>query len=202
MSHTTVYFIDKKGHVIEHTDISDANLINMLVWRIIFDLYNDYFINDIERPEWIPKDHYMDFGDLQMCGDMIPFWHLHMNDAVLLDHRIVFASTFDRVIVMKEDFPRLIMAYEKFISQMSGEDFKEFFGDFNFDGLKEFVSVVKEFKEDTNCIGLSTCTSLISSFWNEYGEDGKYTPYNIFKSKNHSNLFDSFKIKKNVVVVK
>lgn len=194
MSYTTVYKIDKEGYVIEYEDIDNAHLIFMLIWRIMFDLYNDYFIGDVERPEWMPKDHIMSFGDLQMSGDMTPFWALHANEEVLMEHRIVFASTFDRVIILKENFPELIKSYKKFIEQMSGDDFKEFFGDFDFNGLRRFVEIVKELQEDDECIGYTTCISLISSFWDEYDEDGQYTPYNIFKSNNHFNLFNDFKL--------
>lgn len=196
MSYTTVYKIDKDGDVIEHIDIKNAHNITMLIWRIIFDLYKDYFIDEVERPEWMPKEWNMSFSDLQMSGDMKPFWDLYLNENVLLEHRIVLASTFDRVIILKENFSELINAYEKFIKQMSEEEFKEFFGKYDFSSLKQFVKVVKELQKDDDCIGLTTCISLIASFWEVYNEKGEYTPYNINKSGNHYNLFDDFKNKK------
>lgn len=193
MSHTTVYKIDKDGDVINHSDIKNVNLISVLIWRIMFDLYNDYFINDIERPEWMPDDWILSFSDLQIAGDMKPFFNLFSNEDVLLEHRIVFASTFDRVIIMKENFPKLINAYEKFIKQMTDEAFNEFFGDFDFSALRNFVTIIKKLQDDDDCIGITTCISLIASFWDVYDEGGKYTPYNIFKHNNHYKLFDYFK---------
>lgn len=193
MSHTRVYSIDKDGDVIEYIDINNAHRHAMLIWHIMFYFYNDYFIDDVERPEWMPSDYIMSFSDLQLSGDMKPFWNLYHHPEVLEDHKLVFGSTFDRVIYFKEDFPKLISAYQNFIKMMTDEILKDIFGKFDFSGLEEFIEALKEIEKNENFIGATTCISLISSFWEEYDEDGKYMPYNIFKSKNHFNLFEDFK---------
>lgn len=184
----TIYSIDADGDVIEYEDIDNGHLLFMIIWEIMFELYNDYFINEVDRPEWMPEDHIMSFSDLQITGDMNPFWKLSKHPDVLEKHRIVFASTFDRMIYFKEDFPRLIKAYENFIETMTGPDFKDFFGKYDFSKLKQFIEILKEIESDETYIGAATCNSLISSFWNEYTESGEYTPYNINKKTNHTNL--------------
>jgi len=191
MSKTIIYRINKDGYVIKFSEIDDINRMYVIIWSIIYELYNDLFINEIERPEWMSDDYPMNFSDLQITGDMKPFWDMIHNEEVLFDHRIVFASTFDRVIIMKEDFSKVILAYENFIKHMTSKLLKKFFEEYDFSGLREFSDTLKKLKEDENCIGVTMCSSLISSFWENYSEDGKFTPYNIFKQKNHSNLFDN-----------
>jgi len=191
MSKTIIYRINKDGYVIKFSEIDDINRMYVIIWSIIYELYNDLFINEIERPEWMSDDYPMNFSDLQITGDMKPFWDMIHNEEVLFDHRIVFASTFDRVIIMKEDFSKVILAYENFIKHMTSKLLKKFFEEYDFSGLREFSDTLKKLKEDKDCIGVTMCSSLISSFWENYSEDGKFTPYNIFKQKNHSNLFDN-----------
>ena len=88
MSYTTIYSIDKDGDVIEHTDIKNAHKIYILVWEIIYDLYNDYLNDNIIRPDWMPEDYTMNFSDLQISGNMESFWLLFHDKNLLTQHRI------------------------------------------------------------------------------------------------------------------
>ena len=190
MDFTRVYSIDKDGDVIEFNDIPNADGIYLTIWRVMFDLYQDYFIDKIEKPEWF-TDGFISFSELQMIGDMKPFWDLIHDERVPLEHRLVFGFTFDSVTV-EGNFPKIIEALEAFIKIMTTE-YAEFFSEINFDTLTELVDTLKELSEDDDYVGAAIKNSTVSGIWDKYDEDGEWSPYNVIKGKQHNNLIDIIK---------
>ncbi len=90
---------------------------------------------------------------------------------------IVFGSTFDYVIVMKEDFPLLIAS------------FKDYFERYPDSSFSEQAEIIKAMEKDDNIIGVAWCqTSIVDGLWDVEEEDD-IIPYNIFKGTRHWNLF-------------
>src|SRR5690606_16780527 len=96
--------------------------------------------------------------------------------------KIVLGSTFDNVVVEKQDFDKLINAFEKFE------------GDTN---LKEQAGIIKKMMEDDNCIAVAwNQTGISGNTWDNYSYNEKTDesePYNLFKQNDHWFLFDEIK---------
>lgn len=188
MSCTTIYKIEKNGDVIPFEDIKNAHRVSMTIWEIMYKTYNQYVTDKIERPAWMPESEPLNFGYLQIIGQMDPFWGLFKNKDIERNDRLVFGFTFDYVIVRKKDIPELIEAHKEFIQFYKGNDL---FPNIDFTGLEAMVRIMEELVNDKECIGLATCISLIASHWVVSDEDSEdERPYNIFTKTKHWNLFN------------
>ena len=190
MSYTTIYKIDTDGDVIEYADIKEAHRIALTIWQLIHIRWFKLIENCIERPEWVKEGETVTFSDIQVSGQMSDFWPLYRNLSVSRAHRIVFGSTFDYMTVKAADFEELINAYELFMKDL---DFCSELEDFG--GMEEFVRIIKELQSDTDCKGLSMCSSVISSLWENYDDVGEYSAYNTNKDTRHWDLFEDTNLK-------
>jgi len=103
MSYTEMYKVDREGNVRHAAEFHNASHGAWLVWKQLCERY-------------LPgKDLVMSLIKLD-DGGMQEVWDLWKNPAVSLTHRIVMASTFDRVMVRCENLPRLIEAIEEYVN--------------------------------------------------------------------------------------
>ena len=96
MSCTEMYIVDKDGNVVPHKEFHNSHRGSMMVWRQIANS--------------------MGFeGFTFLTGDrMQKVWDMWQDKSAPLSHRIVMASTFDNVMVQRENLPRLIQAIEEY----------------------------------------------------------------------------------------
>ena len=109
-------------------------------------------------------------------------WDLSLKDGVSKIDKICLRSTFDNVVVLKEDLPELLNAFRNFEGETS---------------LKEQADVIEEeLKNDPELLAIAwNQTSVNGGAWEseEIDDDGNYLPYNLLKSEKHWTLFeDSF----------
>ena len=111
-------------------------------------------------------------------------WNLTGEDRVPFDHRIVLASTFDTVMVKRENIPRLIQAMEQYIK------------DFDEPGhLPAQIEKLTELVDDESCFAVCWQQTSCADTWFGYDEcptcgHEKSRPYDVSKDEDHWFLFD------------
>lgn len=158
MSYTEIYGFNKEGNVEWQADIKNAWRGAMAVWRIIGLKYNTPFDMFTENKE---------------------FWELFkQKDKVTETDRIVLGSTYDNVIVKKENAKKLLNAFNSFVGETS---------------LKEQAEAIKCMFEDDNCIAIAFNQTSVNSAWvyEAYDEEkDEDISYNILSGDKHWELFD------------
>lgn len=173
MSYTEIFAFNKQGEALGLANVKNAWRGAMAIWTTLEDRY---------LPENRP---YKDMGKMSRMSspninDQKEVWGLVKDDRLSEDEKIVLASTFDNVIVMKEDFPRLIEAFRNFVGQTS---------------LKEQADILHLAMGDDDIIAIGwNQTSVNCDTWATNGpyneETDESSPYNIFKQTEHWNLFE------------
>ena len=93
----------------------------------------------------------------------------------------MLGSTFDHVIVLKENFDELIESFQKYFDAYPTSNFDE------------QIEIINSMAADENIIGVAWCqTSVVDDLWNyDYDEEkDEIIPYNIFKGDDHLLLID------------
>jgi hypothetical protein len=187
MSYTEIYGFDKKGNAYFQGEVKNACRGAMAVWRILEEKYLPAY-----RPFFVPVhvpdsmiEQFLGYKPIR-CSEvfddnaMKSIWQL-VNDNRLKDYeKIVLASTFDYVIIKKENLPKLISAFRKFEGNTS---------------LKEQADIIEEMMNDENCIAVGfNQTSVNGDTWTNIGgydtETDEHLPYNIFTDNKHWELFE------------
>ena len=112
---------------------------------------------------------------------MKEIWDLVDNKDIPINERITLATTLDRVIVKKQDIPKIIKA------------FNSFGGNTN---LSEQVKILQSMYVDKKCIAVGwNQTSVNCSSWDCIGKikNGMAKPYNLKSGDKHWYLFDEIK---------
>ncbi|MFL9844715.1 hypothetical protein ABS766_09835 [Flavobacterium sp. ST-119] len=110
-------------------------------------------------------------------------WDLFKNPEVSIIDRIVLGSTFDNVVVLRKDIPKLLEAYRAFEADTSlPQQADEIENLYNSD--EEFIAIAWN-QTSVNC------DVWISPDFNDLDEDECRKPYNISKHTDHWDLFQS-----------
>lgn len=93
--------------------------------------------------------------------------------------KVALASTFDNVIIKKENMPKLISAFREFRGETS---------------IKEQADIIEKMLNDENCIAVGfNQTSVNDDTWTNFGgydeEKDEEIPYNILTGERHWELF-------------
>ena len=168
MSYTEIFSFNKDGIAEHEAEVKNAFRGAMAVWKHLFEKHlkgNGY--------EVMP---YM---------DMQPIWDLQNNERLSDSDLICLLSTFDNVVVKKENLNLLIQAFEEFKGNSS---------------LREQAKIIKGLLEkDCTAVGWNQ-TSVNWDTWGNYNhklineeeDEYEYHGYNLNESKEHWFLFDSF----------
>lgn len=189
MSSTEIVIFDKEGNARWCKDIDNAWRGAMMVWKLLEDKYLPTF-----RPSYVPKfvpdDEIEEFvgykpsrtapllNEEENLANMRQIWDLFVNEQVSREDKIVLGTTFDRVLVKREDFQCLIDAFESFEGTTS---------------LSEQSEVIREllYRADVIAVGWNQ-NSITQNQWlydTESG-DGEWIPYNCIENTRHSWLFE------------
>lgn len=164
MSKTELYSVNKNGNVMLYGEVQNSWLGGMHVWN---SLNEKYALNDG-----------MMFGFKKTWGNFNKGFYEEYEDVLL-------GSTFDNVLVLKENFDQLICNFEKYLAVYPNSNFGQ------------QIEVIQVMKRDDDVIGVAWCqTSVANTLWDfRYDEEeDKTIPYNIFKGDKHWNLFEELKI--------
>lgn len=156
MSRTEVYAIRKNGEVRLFKENQNSFRWSPIIWSELEERHLPPF-----RPSFIPDSipdnqiesylgHKPKRHDLE---DMRDIWRLYDTDKLSVTERWVLGSTFDNVIVLKEDFSDLIEAYRSFFT-------KE-----NHSSLLELADIYDEMNQDNDIIGVAWSISQIQNPW-------------------------------------
>lgn len=183
MSYTEIYKFKKNGNAELLGETRNAFRGAMAVWNIMDSRYLPPFVPDWAKRLGETDKTYNRSSDMfgPGGGALKEVWGLYRNDKVSEVDKIVLGSTFDNIIVMKKDLPKLINAFRAFEGETS---------------LKEQADLIEEsLKTDKNLIAIAwNQTSVNGDTWSNFGgydnkkEEDK--PYNILKMDRHSDLFE------------
>ncbi len=187
MSYTEIYGFNKEGFAYSEADVKNAHRGAMAIWSILENRYLPQY-----RPSYVPSyisdeelERYCHYKPARTSAfmdenAMKEVWNL-VDDERLKDcEKIALASTFDHVIINKDDFPRLINAFREFEGQTS---------------LKEQADIIEKMLTDENCIAVGfNQTSVNGDTWTNLGgfdeEVEECIPYNILTGDKHWELFN------------
>jgi len=181
MSYTEIYKFKNNGdsESIGHTQ--NAFRSAMAIWCCLEEKYlPPYIPSFILIPE--PGKRY--YRSMDMIGPGLKeVWGLFDKKNVSFLDKIVLGTTFDNVIVLKENIPQVLDAFRTFERDTS---------------LKEQADIIeKELTTDDDLIGIAWHQTSVSGdkwslgWYNDTTEE--YDPYNILKQTEHWNLFDDLK---------
>lgn len=160
MSSTELYAVNNKGDVVLYDRVKNSWLGAMHVWNSLND---KYFLGDSLFEGFNKTWGY--FGKV--------FYETYED--------IILGSTFDYVLVRKDEFDRLIESFQKYFEENRDSNFGK------------QIEILKQMKEDENVVAVGWCqTSVSNEHWNgPYDEDkDEFEPYNINKGDKHWFLFE------------
>jgi hypothetical protein len=189
MSYTEIYSFGKDGNAYSYEDVKNAFRGAMAVWGFLEEKYlSDY------RPSFVPVNipdskieqylHYKPTRVSSASDDnaMKEIWALFRDERLLKEERIVLGTTFDNVLVKKENIQEVIDAFYKFEGETS---------------LKEQADILKELINDGDTIAIGWNQTSVCEGWTSKGlydeENEETATYNLFKQKDHWFLFDELK---------
>ena len=193
MSQTEIYGFDQSGNAYFKAGIKNSWRGAMAIWSFLEEKYLPPYIPDyIKATNWyydgIGFDEVVEnlgykptrvTSPLGKDNPLQEIWDLADSEELSLDEKIVLYTTFDSMLVKKEDLPRVIEAFNKFEGITS---------------LKEQASVLTEMLEDENCIAVGwNQTSVNAKTWDNYADDEKTddgVSYNCLTQDEHFWLFD------------
>lgn len=181
MSYTEIYKFRKDGNVEEFAEVKNAWRGAMAVWNTLDEKYLPKYI-----PDWaklMGEENKVYHRSSDFTGNALKeVWGLSLKENVSKIDKIVLRSTFDNVIVYRDNIPELIEAFRKFEGDTS---------------LKEQADLIElELSKDDELIAICwNQTSVNYGVWTseELDEDENYLPYNLNKGDKHWSLFaDAF----------
>lgn len=138
--------------------------------------------------------HYLGLPTVPMFGNMQPVWDLAESERVPLNDRIVMLSTFDNVMVRRENLPTLIAAFRDFATR------------FDPGHLLAQAAALEKLVDDPTCYAVCwNQTSVNGDMWLEpSGEVDEYDYpiyrlYDISKDTGHWFLFDEISLPEKAV---
>lgn len=169
MSYTTLFKVPERGEIEEYAEFENSWLGAYTVWTEMAKRYLDWDVLPMSRE-----------------GDMKPLWDLTKADRVLLNDRIVLATTFDQVMVRRENLAVVVAAMADFAQRHKPGH------------LPQQAEALRVLAADESCYAVCwNQTGVNGDAWrepsgemDEYGDDEVYRMYDLAKDTNHWFLFD------------
>jgi len=182
MSSTEMFYFGEKGEANSLAECSNAWRGAMAVWRTLEQKYLPPGEKNIFTGE--PMSRTSSFENEDAIQEI---WDLIKDDKVSFEDKIVMGTTFDFVIIKKENLPRVIEAFRNFdkINKCTTS-------------LDEQANALEKAHQDPNCTGVAwNQTSVCSSWVFSYDDDDELVRYNINTGDKHWELFEDKLEKKN-----
>lgn len=175
MSYTEIFKFNSRGKAEGIGETPNAWRGAMAVWNILDEKYLPPFF-----PKWgTPGETYhrtsCDMGTNTIIREI---WELANDDRVSDIDKIVLGTTFDNVIVMSKDIPKLVNAFYEFEGETS---------------LKEQAGIIERaLADDPKLMAIGwNQTSVCDDAWVVYDKRDRSRPYNIKKDTKHWSLFEN-----------
>lgn len=194
MSYTEIYAFKRDGDAELYSEVKNAWRGAMAVWREMEDRYLPPYIpryvyacnwyrSDMSTEEIIAHIGFKPSRCTAFSGDDTrEIWNLADDSRVPKEDRIVLSTTFDGVLVKKENIPVVIAAFRSFGGETS---------------LPEQADILQRIFDDPNYIAVGwNQTSVNADTWTNcfYDEEtGEDLPYNCLEDKDHWWLFEEKK---------
>jgi len=177
MSYTELYTFDKEGNAKDLGEIQNSWRGAMAIWNILDKRYLPKFIPEWAKvtKEYLVKDYYRS-SDPEKIKEI---WNLYKDEKISETDKIVLASTFDNVVVKKENINRLIKAFREFEGETS---------------LSEQADMIESVVNDPDVIAIAwnqtsvMADNWVSYEWNEEKEES--ICYNLNDMNKHWFLFE------------
>lgn len=175
MSCTEIFGFDKNGDAYYYDSVENAWRGGMAIWHYLEKKYLPPYYTKYAHFE-ISRCHSMDNEAMK------DIWQLANDERVSEVDKICLITTFDNVLVKKEDMPKVIEAFRSFDGETS---------------LKEQADILEAMANDDDCIAVGwNQTSVNADTW-EHGsyneETDEVIPYNCLTQDKHGWLFhDTF----------
>ena len=198
MSCTEIYGFDREGNAYHEADIRNAWRGAFSIWKILEsrhlppyvpDYLKDtvWYIPTMSADEIKARLGYTPTRLTPCMGDSHPeeaIWNLQSNESVPMHERIVLGTTFDNVLVRKENLPEVIEAFRKFAGELLENE----------TSIPEQIKVLERMLADDNCIAVGwNQTSVNADTWTTKGdydeENDESIPYNCLTMDQHWWLF-------------
>ncbi|MFW5962405.1 MAG: hypothetical protein ACOCQR_02205 [bacterium] len=184
MSYTEIYVVKKNGDVEVYAEIINAWRGAMAIWDILEEKHLPPF-----RPSFVPCtipddeiEEYLTYKPKRArsinINDTKEIWDLASCDHIPFLDKIVLCTTFDKVIVKKENIQKVIDAFNSFEGQTS---------------LKEQAEILTKILEEDEYIGVTWNQTSVVRGWGKHNEEDEYEHYNINTNDDHWFLFDELK---------
>lgn len=185
MSCTEINIFDNSGESVDTFEVKNAFRGAMAIWGILEKKYLPEYV-----PDWAKvlsdegrRNIFKDGISRIVNGDMQDVWNLQNDNRLSRHEKIVLLSTFDNVLVKKENFNELIEAFEQFEGETS---------------LKEQSEIIKNLGDNITAIGWNQ-TSVCHNKWNgfiiESDDEDILIKYNYHKDTDHWWMFDHESLK-------
>jgi len=186
MSYVEIYPFDKNGNCMSPICVRNAFCGAFAVWRRMEAKYLPLYRPEYIDPAMTDEEVRAKYGDLTRLAAWNPneamrdVYDLFNREDVSLTDRIVLGTTFDDVLVKRENFLRVVEAFESFD------------GDTN---LKEQAAVIRKFINDPDITAIGwNATSVNCDTWANAGcsaqDETEGAPYNYMTQDKHWWLFD------------
>lgn len=171
VSYTTLYKVPESGEIELAGEFHNSHRGAMLVWMLMSEAY-------LHRPFSLSND----------VQSAKPTWNLWKNPDVRLSDRIVMASTFDKIMVKRENIPRLVQAIEDYSRR------------FDPGTLLKQACILKELASDETCFAVCwNQTSVCADAWYVPGEtdDEEWRPFDLSRDHDYGHwfLFEDHRLK-------
>lgn len=178
MSSTVIYGFGKDGTVKSSIDIKNAWHGAMAIWKILEEKY----LPSLPKPDWAIRmkepDRYWSRITAIFENKMQEIWDLAKDKRLSLNERIIMLSTFDDVLLKREDAERLVQAFKNFNGETS---------------LSLQAEAIKKIIKDKEIIAIGFNQTSIGYGWDSYNyneETEESTSYNCLTQDEHWWLFD------------
>ena len=181
MSFTEIYGFGRDGNVGLFGEVVNAWRGAMAIWVILEKRY----LEPLPMPLWMSPTDYKKNGysrTHQMPNGkddpLKQIWDLFEDGKVSRVDKIVLGTTFDKVIVMRENIEETAKAFDEFKGETS---------------LKEQANILRKMLEDDSIIAVGwNQTSVNGDTWGNYNyneETEESFPYNILTQTDHFDLY-------------
>jgi len=168
MSYAELKIVEENGDVVGYKKYKNSHGGAAFIWTQLYDKYL--------------KDHNISHDSWLFGGDKL--WKLSSDKSVPYFARKVLASTYDQVIIKRENLFDLVESFEKFLEVFSSS--KNIVCH-----LFNWIEDIREIYKDNFCQGIAFYQMSVGQDpWWVYDNEDEGRPYNLEKDEGHWFLFD------------
>lgn len=172
MSCTTLYMVPEQGGILVAAEFRNSHGGASFIW--------DHLV--AKRLGW--TGYWMGRSE----SEVQPLWDLWEDDALPEYERVALLSTFDRVMVRRENIPRIVAAFRAFVAAYPPEN--------RVCSLLEQADELEKLYADPDCYAVCWDQTSVCEVWTRIYEEGddEGRDYDVSIDTNHEFLFETYPI--------